>query len=68
MIALPRPGTPGFCASVEIGPGPLSELGMGGGVLDISKARKELSYEPQYSVQTGVEDYVREMDRLKLIG
>ena len=55
-------------ASVEIGPGPLSELGMGGGVLDISKARKELSYEPQYSVQTGVEDFVREMDRLKLIG
>jgi nucleoside-diphosphate-sugar epimerase len=53
-------------ASVEIGPGPLSELNIGDGVLDISKARRELSYEPQYSLRKGIEDYVEEMDRLKL--
>ncbi|MEI9475292.1 MAG: NAD(P)-dependent oxidoreductase [Deltaproteobacteria bacterium] len=55
-------------ASVEVGPGPLTELGMGGGILDISKARKELSYKPEYPLQKGIEDFVREMDRLKLIG
>jgi len=54
-------------ASVEVGPGPLTELGMGGGILDISKARKELSYKPEYPLQKGIEDFVREMDRLKLI-
>ncbi|MEI9479788.1 MAG: NAD(P)-dependent oxidoreductase [Deltaproteobacteria bacterium] len=55
-------------AIMEIGPGSISELGMGGGILDISKARKELSYEPHYHLEEGVEDFVKEMDRLKLMG
>jgi nucleoside-diphosphate-sugar epimerase len=55
-------------ASIEVGPGPLSDIGMGGGVLDITKARKDLSYEPDYPLQKGIEEFVKDMERLNLIG
>ena len=54
--------------SIEVGPGPLSEFGLSGGVLDITKAKKELSYEPQYPLKRGIEDFAKEMKRLNLIG
>ncbi len=47
-------------AQIAIGPG-LDYLGIGGGlygVFDISRARRELGYEPRYSLQEGVRDFV----------
>ena len=51
---------------IELGPGP-SKLGRSKQsfcVFDISAARKHLGYEPAYSVQEGVRDYVANLDRL----
>jgi UDP-glucose 4-epimerase len=51
---------------VELGPGP-SKLGRSKQsfcVFDISAARKHLGYEPAYTVEEGVRDYVANLDRL----
>jgi UDP-glucose 4-epimerase len=51
---------------IELGPGP-SKLGRSKQsycVFDISSARAHLGYEPAYSVEEGVRDYVATMDRL----
>jgi UDP-glucose 4-epimerase len=51
---------------IEIGPGP-SKLGRSKQsycVFDISAAKKHIGYEPAYSVDEGVRDYVATMDRL----
>jgi UDP-glucose 4-epimerase len=50
-------------ASIEIGPG-LDLYGWGspsGFVLDITRARNELGYEPKYSPREGLEDYARQL-------
>ena len=54
--------------SLEVGPGPLTEFGLQGGILDITRARRELAYEPEYPLKRGVEDFVKQMNRLKFIG
>lgn len=53
-------------ASIEIGPG-LEYLGLGPVhcVMDISRARAELGYEPVFDLEAGVKDYV---ESLALIG
>jgi UDP-glucose 4-epimerase len=51
---------------IELGPGP-SKLGRSKQsycVFDISAAREHLGYEPAYTVEEGVRDYVATMDRL----
>ncbi len=51
---------------IELGPGP-SKLGRSKQsycVFDISAAKKHIGYEPAYSVEEGVRDYVATMDRL----
>jgi UDP-glucose 4-epimerase len=51
---------------IELGPGP-SQLGRSKQsfcVFDISAARKYLGYEPAYTVEQGVHDYVANLDRL----
>ena len=51
-------------AEVSIGPGagpPLLDC-----VLDISRARKELDYNPRYNAETMVADYIKVMKRLRL--
>ncbi len=51
---------------IELGPGP-SQLGRSKQsfcVFDISAARKHLGYEPAYTVEQGVRDYVASLDRL----
>lgn len=51
---------------IELGPGP-SQLGRSKQsfcVFDISAARKHLGYEPAYTVEQGVRDYVANLDRL----
>jgi UDP-glucose 4-epimerase len=51
---------------IELGPGP-SKLGRSKQsycVFDISSARAHLGYEPAYSVEEGVRDYVATVDRL----
>lgn len=51
---------------IELGPG-ASQLGRSKQsfcVFDISAARKHLGYEPAYTVEEGVQDYVANLDRL----
>jgi UDP-glucose 4-epimerase len=51
---------------IELGPGP-SRLGRSKQsfcVFDISAAKKHLGYEPAYTVEQGVRDYVASLDRL----
>jgi len=51
---------------IELGPGP-SQLGRSKQsfcVFDISAARKHLGFEPAYSVEEGVRDYVASLERL----
>ena len=52
-------------AVIEIGPG-LDYYGGGGGysVFDIGRAQRELGYAPRYSLESGVEHYVKTMGRL----
>jgi nucleoside-diphosphate-sugar epimerase len=42
-------------STVEV---PANEIRPKRGALDISKARRMLGYEPQYSLENGLEDYV----------
>ncbi|OGA20127.1 MAG: hypothetical protein A3H32_02545 [Betaproteobacteria bacterium RIFCSPLOWO2_02_FULL_63_19] len=56
-------------ADIEIGPGlnffnspyPMS------GIYDISRARQELGYAPQYDLDRGIADYLHSLERLKLL-
>ena len=51
---------------IELGPGP-SNLGRSKQsfcVFDISAARKQIGYEPAFSVEQGVRDYVETLERL----
>ncbi len=54
-------------AVIEIGPG-LNFLGMpypASGIYDISRARAELGYAPQYDLDKGIADYLESLARLK---
>jgi nucleoside-diphosphate-sugar epimerase len=54
-------------ADIEIGPG-LNFLGMpypASSVYDISRARTELGYAPQYDLERGIADYLDSLERLK---
>src|SRR5262245_960174 len=54
-------------AEIEIGPG-LNFLGMpypASNVYDISRARTELGYAPQYDLERGIADYLDSLKRLK---
>jgi UDP-glucose 4-epimerase len=54
-------------ADIEIGPG-LNFLGMpypASSVYDISRARAELGYAPQYDLEHGIADYLKSLERLK---
>jgi len=54
-------------AEIEIGPG-LNFLGMpypASNVYDISRARAELGYAPQYDLERGIADYLDSLKRLK---
>jgi UDP-glucose 4-epimerase len=54
-------------AKIEIGPG-LNYLGMpypASSVYDISRARAELGYAPQYDLDRGIADYLDSLKRLK---
>ena len=54
-------------ADIEIGPG-LNFLGMpypASSVYDISRARTELGYAPQYDLDRGIADYLDSLKRLK---
>jgi UDP-glucose 4-epimerase len=54
-------------ADIEIGPG-LNFLGMpypACGIYDISRARAELGYAPQYDLDRGIADYLESLARLK---
>jgi len=56
-------------ADIDIGPGlnffnspyPMS------GIYDISRARQELGYSPQYDLEKGIADYLQSLERLKLL-
>lgn len=53
-------------AVMEIGPG-LNFLGMpypASGVYDISRARAELGYRPEYDIERGVADYIQSLKRM----
>src|SRR6266566_4610413 len=55
-------------ADIEIGPG-LHFLGMpypASSVYDISRARAELGYAPQYDLERGIADYLESLERLKV--
>jgi len=55
-------------ATLEIGPG-LDYYGSGipyYSVYDISRARRELGFEPRFDLEAGVRDYVTTMERLRL--
>ena len=55
-------------AVIEIGPG-LNFLGSPYpmcGIYDISRARNELRYRPQYDLERGIADYLESLQRLKL--
>jgi UDP-glucose 4-epimerase len=54
-------------AKIEIGPG-LNFLGMpypASSVYDISRAREELGYAPEYDLEKGIADYLESLHRLK---
>ena len=54
-------------ADIKIGPG-LNFLGMPyppHGVYDISRARDELGFKPEYDIETGVADYLASLQRMK---
>jgi UDP-glucose 4-epimerase len=54
-------------AKIEIGPG-LNFLGMpypASSVYDISRAREELGYAPEYDLEKGIADYLESLQRLK---
>jgi UDP-glucose 4-epimerase len=54
-------------ADIEIGPG-LNFLGMpypASSVYDVSRARTELGYAPQYDLEKGIADYLESLERLK---
>lgn len=52
-------------ASIEVGPGLDSAFGPGRYcVLDIGRAKRELGYEPKYSLEDGVRDYVELLQQL----
>jgi UDP-glucose 4-epimerase len=54
-------------AEIEIGPG-LNFLGMpypASSVYDISRARAELGFAPQYDLERGIADYLDSLKRLK---
>jgi UDP-glucose 4-epimerase len=55
-------------AEIEIGPGPdfLMKNYNTYCVYDISRAKKELGYEPRYDVERGVSDYIEMMGLLKI--
>jgi UDP-glucose 4-epimerase len=53
-------------ADIEIGPG-LNFLGAPfplAGIYDISRARNELGYEPQYDLERAIDDYLAAFKRL----
>jgi len=55
-------------AVIEVGPG-LNFLGSPypmHGVYDISRAQKELGYQPEYDLERGIADYLESLQRLKL--
>jgi UDP-glucose 4-epimerase len=55
-------------AKIEIGPG-LNFLGMpypASGIYDISRARAELGYAPQFGLERGIADYLESLKRLKM--
>ena len=55
-------------ARIEIGPG-LNFLGMpypASGIYDISRARTELGYAPQFDLERGIADYLESLKRLKM--
>ena len=55
-------------AKIEIGPG-LNFLGMpypASGIYDISRARAELGYAPQFDLERGIADYLETLKRLKM--
>jgi UDP-glucose 4-epimerase len=55
-------------AVIEVGPG-LNFLGSPypmHGVYDISRARKELGYQPEFDLERGIADYLESLQRLKL--
>lgn len=57
-------------ADIEIGPG-LDFKGLGrdsSTVYDISRARSEIGYEPRFTVEQGVDDYLRLLDRVDYFG
>ena len=53
---------------VKIGPG-LDYMGTGKfyGVYDITRAREELGYDPQFTLESGIRDYIETMGRLKVV-
>jgi UDP-glucose 4-epimerase len=54
-------------AKIDIGPG-LNFLGMpypASNVYDISRARNELGYQPEYDLERGIADYLDSLKRLK---
>jgi len=53
---------------VKIGPG-LDYMGTGKfyGVYDITRAREELGYDPQFTLESGIRDYIEAMERLKVV-
>jgi UDP-glucose 4-epimerase len=55
-------------AVIDVGPG-LNFLGLPypmHGVYDISRAQKELGYQPEYDLERGIADYLESLQRLKL--
>jgi UDP-glucose 4-epimerase len=54
-------------ADIKIGPG-LNFLGMpypAHGIYDVSRARDELGFKPQYDVEAGVADYLQSLRGMK---
>ncbi len=54
-------------ADIQIGPG-LNFLGMpypAHGIYDVSRARDELGFKPEYTLETGIADYLGSLQRLK---
>jgi UDP-glucose 4-epimerase len=54
-------------ADIDIGPG-LNFLGMpypAHGVYDVTRAREELGFRPEYDLEAGIADYLASLRRLK---